>query len=138
MVFCDLKRPTELGTPPGGQRRSTRPHDHTRRVLDAESCRAWEAGKALEQLWRTAWTLFGGMKRPTQLGSSPGCQRHSTQPHENGRVLDAESYRESLESCKGVRTAVENGLAAVDGRTKPDHRYRANIERREDRRGTYP
>ena len=38
------------------------------------------------------------LKRKTQLGTPPVCQRHFTRPHGTGRVPDAESIREGVES----------------------------------------
>jgi hypothetical protein len=49
--------------------------------------------------------LFQALKRQTELGTPPVCQRHFTRPHGTGRVPDAESSREGMEGEKRVRTA---------------------------------
>jgi len=46
--------------------------------------------------------IFLALKRQTELGTPPGCQRHFTRPHGTGRVLDAESGLEGVESFNKV------------------------------------
>ena len=48
------------------------------------------------------------MKRPSELRTPPGCQRHFTRLRDIGRVLDAESFREGVESWENVWTASWN------------------------------
>jgi len=102
-ILRALKRPTQLGTPPVCQRRSTRPHG-TERVLDAESCSEGVEGR--NKLGQRG-NAFGGTtrarKRPTQLGTPPVCQRRSTRPHGTERVLDAESCSEGVESVFKIK-----------------------------------
>ena len=52
--------------------------------------------------------LLQALKRQTELGTPPWCQRPSARPHGNGRVLDAESGWEGVEYEKRVRTAGNN------------------------------
>ena len=106
-----LKRQTQLGTPPVCQRHSTRPHG-TGRVLDAESCsEGVESLNKVGQRGKASVEVFQALKRPTQLGTPPGCQRHSTRPHGTGRVLDAESCSEGVESLNKFG---QRGKASVE------------------------
>ena len=105
-----MKRPTELGEPPMCQRHFTRPRD-TGKVLDAESCReAWKAGETLEQHRGTIGRSVRAMERPTELRAPLGCQRHFSRPRDIGRVLDAESCREGVESWGNAWTSSKNFL----------------------------
>ena len=97
-----LKRKTQLGTPPVCQRHFTRPHG-TGRVPDAESIREGvESVNKVGQHGRPIGARSKALKRKTQLGTPPVCQRHFTRPHGTGRVPDAESIREGVESVNKV------------------------------------
>jgi hypothetical protein len=85
---------------------------HTGRVSAAKS--SWAGGTSVEsvnklvQRRKEIGAISRALKRPTQLGTPPVCQRHSTRPHGTGRVLDAESCSEGVE---GVNKLGQRGKA---------------------------
>ena len=74
--------------------------------MDAESSREGvESEERVRTTWQATRELSQALKRQTELGTPPWCQRPSARPHGNGRVLDAESGWEGVEYENRVRAA---------------------------------